>query len=171
MCKISEGLLSPVVPLDNLCCYSVALLFFMSNFVDPMDCSTPGFPVLHHLPEFAQTHVHWVGDVIQPSHPLLSPLLLPQSFPATGSFLMSWLFTSGSHSIGASASVLPMTVQGWFPVGLTGLISLQSKGRSRVSPAPQFECISSLVLTFFIIQLSHPYMTMGKKLSLDYLHT
>ena len=163
MCKITEGLLSPVVPLDNLCCYSVALLFFMSNFVDPMDCSTPGFPVLHHLPEFAQTHVHWVGDVIQPSHPLLSPLLLPQSFPATGSFLMSWLFTSGSHSIGASASVLPMTVQGWFPVGLTGLISLQSKGLSRVSPAPQFECISSLVLTFFIIQLSHPVYDYGKK--------
>ena len=43
------------------------------TFCDPMDCSTPGFPVLHHLPELVQTHVHWVGDAIQPSHPLLSP--------------------------------------------------------------------------------------------------
>ena len=54
----------------------------MSGFVDPMDCSTPGFPVLYHLSEFAQTHVHRVGDAIQPSHPLLSPLLLPSIFPS-----------------------------------------------------------------------------------------
>ena len=48
---------------------------------DPMDCSTPDFPVLHHLLEFAQTHVHQVSDAIQPSHPLSSPLLLPSIFP------------------------------------------------------------------------------------------
>ena len=47
-----------------------------------MDCSTPGSPVLHHLPELAQTHVHWVGDALQPSHPLLSPSLLPSIFPS-----------------------------------------------------------------------------------------
>ena len=57
----------------------------------PVDCSTPGLPVLHHLPEFAQTHVHWVGDAIQPSHPLLSPFSCPQSFPASGSFPVNWL--------------------------------------------------------------------------------
>ena len=51
------------------------------NLCDPMDCSTPGFPVLHYLPEFAQTHVHWVGDAIQPSHPLSPLLLLPSVFP------------------------------------------------------------------------------------------
>ena len=58
----------------------------------------------------------------------------PQSFPASGSFPMSWLFTSGGQSIGTSASVsvLPMNIQGWFPLGLTGLISLQSKGFSRI---------------------------------------
>ena len=56
----------------------------------------------------------------------------PQSFPASRSFLMSWLFTSGGQSTGASASVLPMNIQGWFPLGLIGLISLQSKGLSRV---------------------------------------
>ena len=100
-----------------------------------MDCSTPGFPVLLHLPEFAQTHVHWVGDAIQPSHPLLPPFSsCPQSFPASGSFPMSFLFTSGGQSIGASASasLLAMNIQGWFPLGLTGLVSLQPKGPSRV---------------------------------------
>ena len=58
----------------------------------------------------------------------------PQSFPASGSFPLSWLFASGGQNIGASASasVLPMNIQGWFPLGLTGLISLQSKGFSRV---------------------------------------
>jgi len=53
-----------------LCCSVTRLC---STLCDPMDCSTPGFPVLHHLPELAQTHVHWVGDAIQPSHPLSSP--------------------------------------------------------------------------------------------------
>ena len=92
-----------------------------------MDCSTPGLPVHHHLLEFAQIHVHRVSDAIQPSHPLLP------SFPfafnlSSASFPVSQLFTSGGQSIGASASVLPMSIQGWFPLGLTGLISLQSKG-------------------------------------------
>ena len=76
---------------------------------DPMDCSTPGFPVLHYLPEFAQTYVHWVGDAIQPSSvsPFSSHL---QSFPASGSFPVNQFFASGSQSTGssASASVLPI---------------------------------------------------------------
>ena len=55
-----------------------------------------------------------------------------QSFPVSGSFLMNQLFASGGQGIGPSASVLPMNIQGWFPLGLTGLISLQSKGLSRV---------------------------------------
>ena len=99
----------------------------------PMDCSTPGFPVLHYLLELAQTHVHWVDDVIQPFYPLVIPFSsCPQSFPASGSFPMSWLFSSGGQSSGASASVLSMNIQGWFPLGLTGLIFLLSKGLSRV---------------------------------------
>ena len=100
-----------------------------------MDCSTLGFSVLHHLLELAQTHVYWVGGVIQPSHPLLSPSAF-QSFPASGSFLMSWVFTSGGQSIGASASasasVFPMNIQDWFPLELTSLSSLQPKWLSRV---------------------------------------
>ena len=101
---------------------------------DPMDCSTPGSPVLHHLLELAQTHVHWVRDDIQPSCPVAPFSSCPQSFPASGSFPMRWLFTSDGQSIGvsASASILTMNVQGWFPLGLTGWISLQSKGLSRV---------------------------------------
>ena len=91
-------------------------------------------------------------------HPAISSSVAPfsscpQSFPASGSFPVSRLFTSGGLSIGvsAAASVFPMNIQGWFPLRLTGLISLQSKGLSRVSqessPAPQFESISSLMLS------------------------
>ena len=100
---------------------------------DPMDCSTPGLPIHHQLPELTQTHVHWVSDAIQPSHPLLFPSL-PQSFPASESLQMSQFFTSGGQRIGASAStsVLPMNIQDWFPLELTDWISLQSKGLSRV---------------------------------------
>ena len=80
-----------------------------------MDCSTPGFPVLHYLLKFAQTHVRWFRDSIHPSHPFSS---CPQSFSASESFPVSRLFASGGQSIGAStsASVLPMNVQGWFSV-------------------------------------------------------
>ena len=99
-----------------------------------MDCSMPSLPVHHQLPEFAQTHVHRVGDAIQSSHPLSSP-----SPPAFNIFQHQGLFkwVSSSHqmaSIGASASasVFLMIIQDWFPLGWTGWISLQSKGLSRV---------------------------------------
>ena len=102
---------------------------------DPVDCSTPGLPVYHQLPEFAQTHVHWVGDAIQPSHPLPSPS--PPAFNLSqhqGLFPMSWFFPSRGQSIGVSAStsVLPVNIPDWFPLGLTGWISSLSKGLSRV---------------------------------------
>ena len=73
-----------------------------------------------------------------------------QTFPASGSFPMSQLFTSGGQSIGvsASASVLPMNIQDWFPLGWTGWISLQFKGLSRVSSKPQFKSVNALVLSF-----------------------
>ena len=103
---------------------------------DSMDCSMPGVPVFHHLPKLVQTHVHWEGDAIQPSHPLSS-----HSLPAFNlsqhqglPFPMSQLFASGGQRIGASASasVLPMNIQDWFPLGWTGWIPLQSKELSRV---------------------------------------
>ena len=90
----------------SVACYSVAQLGL--TLWNPMDHSTPHFPILHCLPEFAQAHVHWVSDAIQPSYPLSSPFPPTiQSFPASGSFSMSQLFASGGQSIGASASVLP----------------------------------------------------------------
>ena len=119
---------------NGCCCHSVAQSCL--TLFDRMDCSTPGFPVLHYLPELAQTHVHWVGDAIQPSHPLWSPS--PPAFNLShyqGLFQwVGWLFPSGGQSIGASASasVLPVTIQGWFPLSLTGLISLLSKGLSGI---------------------------------------
>ena len=127
-------LYSKVIQLCIYICYSVAKLYL--TLCNPMDCSTPGSPVLHYLLEFAQTHVHWVSDAIQPSYPLLLPSPLALNFPQHKCLLWwkSQLFTSGSQRIGASAlvSVLPMNIQGWFPLGLTTLISLLSKGLSRV---------------------------------------
>ena len=118
---------------------------------DPMDYSTPGPPVHHQFPELAQTHVHQVSDAIQPSYPLSSPSPLPSIFPSTRVFPKSWLFVSGGQSIGASASasVLPMTIQDWFPLGLTGLIYLQSKRLSRV-----FSSITIQKHQFFSLQSS-----------------
>ena len=98
---------------------------------DSMNCSIPGFPVLDCLPELAQTHVHWAND-IQPSHPL-SPSTPPsfslsrhQGFSSESSLRIKW------PKYEASASVLPMNIHSWFPLGSTGLISLLSKGLLRV---------------------------------------
>ena len=102
---------------------------------DPMNCSTPGLPVHYKLPEFTQTHVHRVGDVIQTISSSVIPFSsCPKSLPASGSFPVIQFFASGSQSIGVSASpsVLPMNIQDWFPLGWTGWISLESKGHSRV---------------------------------------
>ena len=98
---------------------------------DPMDCSTPGLPVLHYLPKPAQTHVHSVYDVIQPSHSLPPSSFTFSLSVASVSFPVSQLLTSGGQSIGASASVLLVHIQGWFLLEWTGLIS-QSKGLSGV---------------------------------------
>ena len=116
----------------DCCCWVAHLCLTLCS---PIDCSISGFSVLHYLLEFAQTHVHWVGDAIQPSQSSVAPFTsCSQSFPALGSFPVSQLFISGHQSIEASssASVLPMNIQGWFPLGLTGLISLLSKELSRV---------------------------------------
>ena len=96
-----------------------------------MDCSTPGLPVHHQLLDFTQTQVHRVCDAIQPSSSVI-PFSHLQSFPASGSSPMTQFFTSGGQGVSASASVLPMKIQDWFPLGWTGWISLLSKGLSRV---------------------------------------
>ena len=118
---------------------------------DPMDCSTSGFPVHHQLPELTQSHVHWVGDAIQPFHPLLTPS--PPTFNLSlhqGLFQWVSFFTSGGQSIrvSASVSVLLMNTQDWFPLGLAELISLQSKRLSRVFYKPKFKSINSSAISF-----------------------
>ena len=106
-------------------------------------------------------------------HPTISSSVVPfssclQPFPASGSFPMSQLFTSGGQSIGvsASASVLPRNIQERFPLGLTGLIFLQSKGPSRVLSSIIQKALILWCSAFFIVQLSHPYMTTGKTIPL-----
>ena len=101
---------------------------------DPMNCSTPSFPVHHQLPEFTQTHIHWVSDAIQPSRPLSSPFPPDPNPSQHQSFPMSQHFAWGGQSTGvsASASFLPKNTQGWSPLGWTGWIFLQSKGLSRI---------------------------------------
>ena len=101
---------------------------------NPMDCSMPGFPVHHQLLEFTQTQ----RPLSRWCHPTISSSVIPfsfhlQSFPASGSFPVSQFFASGGQSVGVSAlaSVLPMNIQDWFPLGWTGWIALQSKGLSR----------------------------------------
>ena len=111
---------------------------------NPVDCSKPGLPVQHQLPEFTQTHTHLVGDAIQPSHPLLS--LSPPAFNLSQHRgLFQWVFASGGQSIGvsAAASVLPVNIQGWFPLRLTGLISCSPGNSQESSLAPQFKRINS----------------------------
>ena len=103
-------------------------------------------------------------------HPAISSSVVPysclQSFPASGSFPMSQFFTLGSQSIGASASasVFPMNIQSWFPLGLTGLISLLSKGFSRVFTSTTVRWHQRS--TVFVVQLWHPSMTTGKTIAL-----
>ena len=116
------------------CSWSLVVQFssvtqFRPTLCDHMDWTTPGFPVLSPTSGACSNSC----PSSQWCHPTISSCL--QSFPASGSFLMSWLFTSSGQSIGvsASASVLPMNIQDWFPLGWTGLIFLLSKELSRFS--------------------------------------
>ena len=130
------------------CCHSVAQSCLTLR--DPMNCSTLGFPVLHCLLEFTQTHVHWVGDAIQTCYPLLSP------FPPAcnlsqyrGLFLMGGLFLSGGQSFGASASawVFQMNIQVWFLYKWLLWSPCRPRNSQESSPTLQFESTNSLVLS------------------------
>ena len=131
-------------------CYSAAKSYL--TLCDPVNCSTPGRPVLHYLPEFAQIHVHWVSDAIQPSHPLPSAspfacnLSQPQGLFQWVSFRIRWpKYWNFSFSIRPSNEYW----KGWFPLELTGLFSLLSKGLSRI-----FSSITIRKHQFFSAQLS-----------------
>ena len=134
-----------------------------------MNCSTPGLPVHHQLPEFTQTHVHRVGDTIQPSHPLSSLLLLPPIPPSIKVFSndstlhMKWpKYWSYSFSISPSKEH-PGLIS--FRMDWLDLLAVQGTLKSLLqhhsSKASIFRCS-----VFFIVQLSHPYMTTGKTIAL-----
>ena len=117
---------------------------------NPINCSMPGLPVHHQLPEFTQTHVHRVGDAIQPSQPLSSPSPPAPSPSQHQYFPMSQLFAWGGQSIGVSAStsVLPMNTQDWSPLEWTGCTPCSPRDSQESSPTPQFKSINSLVFSF-----------------------
>ena len=125
-------------PLSPGCCCSVTKS--CPALCNTMDCSTPGFPVLHYLWELAQIHVQWVDDAIYPSHPLLLSSPLPSVFPRIRVF-------SNESALCIRWSVLPMNIHGWFPLGITALISLQSRNSQVASPAPQFKIITYSLLS------------------------
>ena len=134
---------------------------------DPMDCSTSAFLVLHYLPEFAQTHVHWVSDAIQSSHPLL-PLPLPSIFPSIRVFSnesalhIRWpKYQSFSFTISPSneySGLISFRID-WFNRAVQG--TLKSLLQHPSSKASILWCSA-----FFIVQHSHPHITTGKTIAL-----
>ena len=132
---------------------------------DPIAHSTPGLPVHHQLPEFTQTHVFRVGDVIQPSHPVFPFSSRLQSFPASGAFQMSQLFASGGQLWSFNFNIsLSFEYSGLisFRIDWLDLLSVQGTLKSL------FQHHSSILQhsAFFIVQFSHPYMTTGKTIAL-----
>ena len=136
---------------------------------DPMDCSMPGLPVYHQLLELTQTHVHWVGYAIQPSHPLSSPLLLPPIFPSIRVFSnetvlhIRWpKYWSFSFNISPSNEYSGLVS---FRMDWLDLLAVQGTLKSLLqhhsSKASIFQCSA-----FFMVQLSHPHMTTGKSIAL-----
>ena len=135
---------------------------------NPMNRSTPGLPVHHHLPEFTQTHVHRVGDAIQPSHPLSSPFP-PAPDPSQHQSLFQWV--NSSHEV---AKVLEFQLyhQSFQRTPRTDLLQnglvgspCSPRDSQESAPTPQFKSINSSVLSF-LHSCSHPYMTTGKTIAL-----
>ena len=130
-----------------------------------MDCSTQGFPVHHQLPELTQTHVHCVSDAIQPSHPLSSPSPLPSVFPRIRLFSNESVLHNGwpkywsfSFSISPSSEYLGLIS---FRIDQLDLLAVQGTLKSLL----QYHSSKASIprhSAFFIVQLSHPYMTTGK---------
>ena len=134
-----------------------------------MDCSMPVFPVLPYLPEFVQIHFHWVGDGIQVISSSVTPFSsCPQSFPGSGSFLMSWLCIRWP-SIAACFSIRPSNEYLWlisFRIDWFDFLAVQETLKSLL----QDDNLKASILqcpAFFMAQLSHPYMATGKTIALN----
>ena len=138
---------------------------------NPMDCSTPGCPVHHQVPQLAQTHVQWVTDAIQSPHPLSSPS--PPAFnPSRHQGLFQWV--GSLHQVAKVLepqlqSVLPMNIQDWFPLGSTGLISHSPRDFQESSPTPQFESINFSSLSFLYGPTLTSIRDYWKNHSFDYM--
>ena len=141
----------------------------MFNSLWPLDCSTPGLPVHHQLLELTQTHVHWVHDVIQPSHPLSSPFLLAFSLSQHQGL---FLWVSSSHQV---AKVLEFQLQNQSFQWILGLISFRMDWLDLLAVQGTIKSLlqhhsskasNLLCWVFFIVQLSHPYTTTGKTIAL-----
>ena len=136
---------------------------------DPMDCSTPGLPVHHQLPEFNLSHVHWVGDAIQPSHPLL-PTSPPDPNPSQHQSLFQWVnlcmrwpkYWSFSFSINPSKEI-PGLIS--FRMDWLDLPAVQGTLKHLLQHYSSKASVLWLS-AFFIVQLSHPYMTTGKTIAM-----
>jgi len=150
----------------KLCCPLVAK--YCPTPCDPMDCNMPGSSVLHYLLEFSLILLsQWCHKTISSSVAHFSAC--PQSFPASGSFPMSHILASGGQSVGASASVLPMNIQDWFPLGLTGLFFLHSKGLSRVFSSSTIWKDQFFDTQPFLWSSSHIVHDYWKNYSFDYM--
>ena len=136
---------------------------------DPMNCSMPGLPVHHQLPEFTQTHVHWVDDAIQPSHPCCPLLLLPPIPPSIRVFSNeSTLHIRWAKYWSFSFSISPSSEHPWlisFRMDWLDLLAVQGTLKSLLQ---HHSSIASILQcsAFFTVQLSHPYMTTGKTIAL-----
>ena len=158
--------LNPEKPVSR---FSSVQLLSHVQFCDLMDCSMPGFPVHYQLPELAQTHVHWVGDAIQPSHPL-SPPSPPAFNLSQHQGLFQWV--SSLHQV---AKVLEFQLQHqsfqWtfrtisFRMDLLDLLAVQGTLKSLLQHHSSKTSILQ-VSALFMVQLSHPYMTTGKTIAL-----
>ena len=126
---------------------------------DPMNRSTPGLPVHHQLPEFTQTHVHWVGGAIQPSHPLSSPSP-PVPNPSQHQGLFQWVNSLHQVAKVLGVSVLPGLIS--FRMDWLDLPAVQGTLKSLLQHHSSKASILGCSV-FFIVQLSHPYMTIALK--------
>ena len=155
------------IDIHTLCCCSV--IKSCLTLCKPMDCSRPGFPVLHYIPEFAQTHVHWVSDAIQSSHPLLSPSSLVLSLSQHQGLFQElaphikwpkyWRFSFSISPSNEFSGLISFRID-WFD-----LLAIQGTLKNLL----QHHSSKASILwhpAFFMVQLSHPYMTTGKTIAM-----
>ena len=160
--KVSQG-----VEFCSFCCCSVTKS--CPTLCEPMNCSTPDFPVLHYPLKFAQVHVHWVSDTIQPSHPLLPPSPLPSIFPSMRVFsneldlcirwLKYWSFSFRISPFNEYSGLISFRIDGFNLLAVQG--TLKSLLQHCSLKASILQCSA-----FFMVQFLDPYITTGKTIAL-----